>query len=236
MEVKLPKLNELKVDWQGVTVELLGTFLFALGIGIVSLQYIEAESSQPASQLLAIFSPLVVGGLLALLVTIFAKFGVAHFNPAVSLANFVIGEISVVNWILYTITQVIGAVLGTRLAAAIFGGGKFGFGDPANIIKNVESVGLGAITIASLEAFGTFLLVSAVIYAVKAKVAPHMAGLVIGLALALAIFLTQQFTTGLINPAISLSYGMPAIYVFAPLLGGVFAALLHILLSVWKAR
>lgn len=152
-----------------------------------------------------------------------------HVNPAVSIAMLVSGKLSVKDFIGYVVAQVLGAIAGAALLG-VFLGWDCGFG--ANGLYNADVV-LSLV----IECVLTFVFVL-VILGVTAKTDnAAVAGLVIGLSLTLVHILGIHFTGTSVNPARSFGPALFAggdalanvwVFIVAPLVGGVLAAL------VWK--
>lgn len=152
-----------------------------------------------------------------------------HVNPAVSIAMLVSGKLSVKDFIGYVAAQVLGAIAGAALLG-VFLGWDCGFG--ANGLYNADVV-LSLV----IECVLTFVFVL-VILGVTAKTDnAAVAGLVIGLSLTLVHILGIHFTGTSVNPARSFGPALFAggdalanvwVFIVAPLVGGVLAAL------VWK--
>jgi glycerol uptake facilitator protein len=139
---------------------------------------------------------------LGVLVYALAASSGAHFNPAVTVAQFAIRQIRGRDAAFYVVFQLVGGLLAALLVKAIF----HDAGAPANwgataINKHVVQGGspwLGAIA----EAIGTFMLMWAVMaVAVNPKGEKHFAGLVIGGALGLAVMVVGPATGAGLNPA-----------------------------------
>lgn len=152
-----------------------------------------------------------------------------HVNPAVSIAMLVSGKLSAKDFVGYVVAQVLGAIVGAALIG-VFLGWDCGFG--ANSLYNAD-VALSLV----IECVLTFVFVL-VILGVTAKTDnAAVAGLVIGLSLTLVHILGIHFTGTSVNPARSFGPALFAggdalanvwVFVVAPLVGGVLAAL------VWK--
>ena len=152
-----------------------------------------------------------------------------HVNPAVSIAMLVSGKLSAKDFVGYVVAQVLGAIVGAALIG-VFLGWDCGFG--ANGLYNAD-VALSLV----IECVLTFVFVL-VILGVTAKTDnAAVAGLVIGLSLTLVHILGIHFTGTSVNPARSFGPALFAgcdalanvwVFVVAPLVGGVLAAL------VWK--
>jgi len=97
--------------------EALGTMLLlacVVGSGIMA----QGLTHDPALALLC--DTLATGALLTVLILIFSPVSGAHFNPAVTLAMFMRGEITAARALLYGASQIVGGVCGTWLAHAMF--------------------------------------------------------------------------------------------------------------------
>lgn len=153
-----------------------------------------------------------------------------HINPAVSIAMLVAGKMTLSDFIGYVIAQFAGATLG---AAALRGvlGPESSLG--ANGLYN-SNIGASLI----IEIVLTFVFVFAILGVTSKEKDSSVSGLVIGLTLVLVHVLGIHFTGTSVNPARSfgpaLFVGGEAlssvwVFILAPLVGGVVAAL------VWKA-
>lgn len=153
-----------------------------------------------------------------------------HINPAVSLAMLMNGKMTVKDFIGYAAAQFAGGICG----AAILGylaGWDCGFGAnglyQGDVLKSLI-----------VEMILTFVFVLAVLGATAKMENSRVAGLVIGLSLTLVHIFGIHFTGTSVNPARSFGPALFAggealsnvwVFLVAPLMGGVVAAL------VWKA-
>ena len=97
--------------------EALGTGLLVttvVGSGIMA----QRLTDDVALQLLA--NTLPTGAILVVLITVLGPLSGAHFNPAVTLAFRLRGDLSTTHALAFVVAQVVGAVLGTWLAHAMF--------------------------------------------------------------------------------------------------------------------
>lgn len=159
-----------------------------------------------------------------------------HINPAVSIAVLVSGKISVKDFIGYVVAQFLGAIAGAGLLMAIIGK-DMGLG--ANGLYN-DSIGKSIL----IEIILTFVFVIAILGVTSKPEFGNVAGLVIGLTLTLVHIFGIFFTGTSVNPARSfgpaLFMGGDAladvwVFIVAPLIGGVLAALVYKFLSSEKA-
>lgn len=157
----------------------------------------------------------------------------AHLNPAVSLAMLIDGRMSVVDCIGYIIAQLVGAIAGAGVLIGFLGSNKAlgtnGYGD-------ASALGTNAGQAFAVETVLTFIFVL-VILGVTAKAEyANIAGLVIGISLAAIVITGLPFTGTSVNPARSFGPALLAggealsqvwLFIVAPLVGGVLAALVH---------
>ena len=158
-----------------------------------------------------------------------------HINPAVSIAMLVSGKLSIADFIGYIVAQFAGATAGAAVIMALVGK-ESGLG--ANALYN-DSIGLSIL----VEIILTFVFVIAILGVTSKVENSSVAGIVIGLTLTLVHILGISFTGTSVNPA--RSFG-PAIllggdalscvwvFIVAPLVGGVLAALVYKFLAAEK--
>lgn len=160
-----------------------------------------------------------------------------HINPAVSIAMLVSGKLSIKDFIGYLIAQFAGATAGAAVLMA-FVGKESGLGANALYEGNI------ALSIL-IEIILTFVFVIAILGVTSKIENSAVSGIVIGLTLTLVHILGISFTGTSVNPA--RSFG-PALFVggdalanvwvflVAPLVGGVLAALVYKFLDSKKAE
>ncbi|MDR2822331.1 MAG: aquaporin [Acholeplasmatales bacterium] len=164
----------------------------------------------------------------------------AHVNPAVSLAMAISGKLSWKDFILYVLSQLVGAFLGACLLLTITTDGiRNGIllGTNSSLHENVGEI----INSVIVETILTFVFVSTILSITHNKKNSSIAPLVIGLVLLLVHLFGFNVTGTSVNPARSFGPALLAyfvngstvpllvlpIFVGAPLLGGVLAALLY---------
>ncbi len=209
--------------------ELVGTFL---------LVFIGGGAGVLAPSGTGMLIPALAHGLaLFIIVSVGGGISGAHVNPAVTLSLASIGKFSWLRVPGYLVAQFIGAGLGALAVAGIYG-------TEASVAPTLaKGVGLGTGLLA--EALGAGILVLAVVAAAADKrtsLPNGFAGLVIGLALAAAIFVVGPITGAGVNPALALSpYAVDSLfhhmqplgvnqlaaYLAGPIVGGVIAAFLY---------
>lgn len=204
--------------------EFIGTFVlvfFACGTAVVTGCSVE---NGPAYLMTALAFGLVI---VAMAYSI-GNISGCHINPAVSIAMLVSGRMTVKDFIGYVIAQFLGAIAGAAALMA-FVGKESGLG--TNGLYN------GDILLSILiEVILTFVFVIAILGVTSKVENSAVAGLVIGLSLTLVHILGIYFTGTSVNPARSfgpaLFVGGDAlanvwVFIVAPLIGGVLAALVY---------
>jgi MIP family channel proteins len=172
---------------------------------------------------------------LGVLVYALAASSGAHFNPAITAAQFAIRQISARDAAAYILFQLVGGVLAGLLVLLLFhhAGASVNYGATAVNAKVIAngSPWLGLIA----EAAGTFILMWAVMaVAVNPRGEKDFAGLVIGGALGLAVMVFGPATGAGLNPArwlgpalVSGEYADFWIFIVGPVAGALLAALAY---------
>ena len=151
-----------------------------------------------------------------------------HINPAVSIAMLVSGKMNGKDFAGYVVAQFVGAIVGAGILAYIFGtGSAFGTNGlfEGSVLKSLI-----------IEVILTFVFVLAILGVTSKTENGAVAGIVIGLSLTLVHILGIGLTGTSVNPARSfgpaLIKGGAAlanvwVFIVAPLVGGVLAALAY---------
>lgn len=205
--------------------EFIGTLvlvLFACGVAAVTGCSAQADAAY-------ILTALAFGGVIIAMAYSIGNVSGCHINPAVSIAVLINGGMSGKDFVGYIIAQFLGAIAGAAILMALIGTemglGANGLFD-ASIAKSLI-----------IEIILTFVFVLAVLGATSKTENAKVAGLVIGGALTLVHLLGIYFTGTSVNPARSfgpaLMLGGDAlanvwVFILAPFIGGILAAL------VWK--
>ncbi len=151
-----------------------------------------------------------------------------HINPAVSIAMLVSGKLSVTDFVGYVVAQFAGATAGAAALMAFIG--KQGNLGANGLFEDDILKSLG------IEVILTFVFVLAILGVTSKVKNGAVAGIVIGLTLTLVHILGISFTGTSVNPARSfgpaLFVGGDAlanvwVFIVAPLVGGVLAALVY---------
>ncbi|NLG05829.1 MAG: MIP family channel protein [Clostridia bacterium] len=163
-----------------------------------------------------------------------------HVNPAVSLAMFLSGKLSVKDFIGYVVAQFIGGIAGAAILAFLFGSTE-SLG--ANGFESYSALNATLAQAFVLEVILTFLFVFTIIGVTSKVEFSSISGLIIGLALTLVHILGIPFTGTSVNPARSfgpaLLTGSDAliqvwVFILAPLIGGALAAFAYNMLRQKK--
>jgi glycerol uptake facilitator protein len=213
--------------------EFLGTFALVFFITITVSLYVTppVNGVQPFID----FSVIGLVHLLALfmLIQTLAVVSGAHFNPAVTLALFVIRQIRTADAVIYWMCQFAGGIAAALATKAIVTdeGRAVHYGAPA-VSSHITIFGGFC-----CEAIGTFFLVWAIVgVAVNPQAVKAWAGLAIGGTLGLAVMALGPLTGGSFNPArafgpalVGHSFPPSAIkwilvYILGPAVGGVVSA------------
>ncbi len=206
--------------------EFLGTFLLVLaGTAVV----VAGGLNQGVFDGLA--PALAFGLMLVALVTALGHISGCHLNPAVTLGLAASRKFPISHVPAYLAAQFGGAVVAALTVWAAYGdkARDLGLGSPS------PAAGAGILRTGFVEAVITFLLVLVIVsVATDDRVPSAAAGLAVGFALFAAISIGGTVTGGSVNPARALgpmlvagSFPQWAVYLIAPVIGGVVAALLY---------
>lgn len=149
--------------------ELVGTAMLlatVVGSGIMG------ETLSPDNDAIALLgNTLATGAILVVLIMMFGPISGAHFNPAVTVAFLIRGEIEAKDAILYVLAQLLGALLGVLVAHGMF--------DQALLQVSEQTRTGSALWFA--ESVATFGLVSTIllVLAFRADAVPYAVGLYI---------------------------------------------------------
>lgn len=151
-----------------------------------------------------------------------------HINPAVSIAMFISGKMTLKEFIAYLCSQFIGGIAGGAMLLAIFGKDS-GLGTNG-LYHNDIWISL------FIEIILTFVFVISIMGVTSKPEYSNIAGLVIGLSLTLVHIFGIYFTGTSVNPARSFGPAIFAggdaftnvwVFIIAPLVGGTLAALVY---------
>ena len=220
----------MRSAWNGVIAEVVGTFLFFfVGIGAIGALHVvnAGKAIDPAADL--VVAALAHGIALAVLVSALGAVSGAHFNPAVTFAVWVSGNIPSRRALAYVLAQLIGGILAALAVRAVFPGDLF----PSLGIPALWS-GIGQIGGILVEAVLTVVLVIAVFGTAIDPRAPKVGGLAIGFAVAADILMGGLITGAAMYPArwfgpaaVTMNWDNFSVWIIGPLLGAGAAALLY---------
>src|ERR1700716_1444824 len=160
-----------------------------------------------------------------------------HMNPAVTVGVLAAGAMGVGEAIGYIVSQLIGGVAGALLLRTVLGGAATGLGMPA--LAHNLALGATSLTITPeagfmIEAVLAFFLVTVVLSTAVAGRAGNLAPLAIGMTLTLNIIMGGALTGAAFNPARALgpmvatgNFSDAWLYLAAPIVGAIVAAILH---------
>jgi MIP family channel proteins len=164
-----------------------------------------------------------------------------HFNPAVTVGVLAAGAMRTGEAIGYIVSQLIGGIAGALFLSAVLGGAETGLGAPA--LAHDLALGATSLTITPaagfmIEAVLGFFLVTVVLGTAVAGRAGSLAPLAIGMTLTLNIIMGGALTGAAFNPARALgpmvatgNFNDAWLYLTAPIVGAIIAAILHTVLA-----
>ncbi|MFZ9385823.1 MAG: MIP/aquaporin family protein, partial [Candidatus Limnocylindrus sp.] len=160
-----------------LSAELIGTFLF---IAVGGAAVISDAQTGGAVGLLGI--SLTFGLVITALSTAFGPISGGHFNPAVTVAFWLVGKIRTIEGIRYIGVQIVGAILAGLALKLAFGGfdgepSVYGFAGGATPLP---SMGPGTPLLIGIEAMLTAVVVYAVLLAAADARAPQVGALYVG--------------------------------------------------------
>lgn len=227
------------MDVRKLVAEAVGTALLvfcAVGVATLCFGFALTGSSVAAG---VVATALAFGLVLLVLAYALGPISGCHINPAVTVGFLAAGRISVTEAAGYWTAQVVGGIAGAGLLRALFAGAKgystskVGLGADGYGDASMVHLGAGGAFVA--EAVLTFLFVFVVLAVTRSAAWPQLGGVAIGLALTTVHLIGIPLTGTSVNPARSIG---PALFVggdalsqlwlfiAAPLVGGVMAALL----------
>jgi aquaporin Z len=205
--------------------ELVGTFvLMFCGIGAA---VIDGDKLGPVGISLAFGLTLVA------MVYAIGPISGCHINPAVTIGLAVAGRAKWSDVPGYVVAQIVGGIAGAGALLLIVPGGIAG---AANTLQGSYGMTAGILT----EALLTMVLVLTVLGATSKSAPAGLAGIPIGLALAVTNFVAIPVTNASINPVRSIGPALYSgggdavsqlwIFIVAPVVGGIVAALVYSLI------
>ena len=210
--------------------EFIGTFVLVFAITLSVSLFINPQGTGSDWAVVGLVHFLV----LFMIVMTIGSISGGHVNPAVTLALLALRKIRPNDAAVYILVQLAGAVAGALMT-------KFLLIDD---LADQQNVGVPSLNLSILggdfqgfiaELVGTFFLVWAVVaVAVNPRASRDWSGLAIGGTLGFAVLILGPLTGGSLNPArwfgpalVSGEWNTPLLYIFAPIVGGVLAALTY---------
>jgi aquaporin Z len=219
----------------GVATESFGFKLFGgrLGIGL---------SGSIAAGVVA--TALAFGLVLVALVYAIGPISGCHINPAVTLGFVASGRMKLVEGVAYIVAQVAGGIAGAYLlywmftTSPLYSKGTQGLGTDGYGRQSLLHVSQGGAFL--IEVVITAIFVSVVLFATHKAAIQGAAGVAIGFALVIVHLIGIPLTGTSVNPARSLGPALVVggtalsqvwVFLVAPLVGAIVAALIHLLLA-----
>lgn len=153
-----------------------------------------------------------------------------HINPAISLAFFMRGDLSLKDLIGYIVAQCIGALLWAGLVMMLAS-------DPSTLAANQVMAGYSVLSVLIAEAVFTALFIFVIFGATAKDGAGHLAWLIIGLTLTMGIMAIAPISNAALNPARAfgpamLVGGQPLTELWLFIVGPAWGALIAV--ALWK--
>lgn len=143
------------------------------------------------------FSPLAIGGILMIMTYAYWPISGAHFNPAISVANWLSGRVLKLEIAPYIAAQVVAAVLGSLVAGFLLSTMQASLPEPRllDVVPAfvAEFIGTSALVLIYLQ-----------ITHQNSKNAHPYSGLAIGATLTTFIYAVNNISGGIFNPAIAI--------------------------------
>ena len=167
-----------------------------------------------------------------ILVSVFGKYSMAHFNPAVTIGFAITRHAKWSEVPTYLVAQGMGSILGSVFVL-------YTLGHYADLGLNRPDYSLDLVTFFSIEVLATILLMGGILCIVSTKVHGVVAGLVVGSVVAFDVWFFGPISGASMNPIRSLAPAIATgimndiwLYITAPLLGVLPPALLY----RWRKR
>ena len=213
--------------------EFIGTFTLVL-VGCGTAMLVGCDSASGCGYILTAFAfGLVIVGMAYCVGNVSG----CHINPAVSLAVLISGKMSVPDFFLYFVSQVLGAISGAACLKIIFSLGQVT--DKTGGLGSNGLVGVGGNAVAGLivEILLTFIFVLVILGVTDSK-AGHgsFGGVVIGFSLVMVHILGIGLTGTSVNPARSIGPAIFAggdalaslwVFIVGPFVGAALAAVIY---------
>ena len=225
----------MELEQKGISAylaELIGTFLLVFFITSVVVLFVSTGTSTSFGTDMAVVG-FVQGLALFGVICMFGAVSGGHFNPAVTLAAWLIKKISLIDGVIYILAQLSGAVLGALLTKALLldegRATHYGAGSISGLLS-------GNIAGAAVEAIGVFALVMVILAVVFSKKSMKDWGpLAIGTTFVFIVMVGGPLTGACYNPArwfgaalVSNEWGGVWPYLVGPIVGSIAAVLVYV--------
>ncbi len=190
---QVSRLNGLSSNQKKFFAELIGTFVivvFATGSVVLDIKY--------AGTFGLWFVALAPAVAVAVMVYVFGKISMAHFNPAVTIGYLVTKHMPKNLLLVYFAAEIIGAFLGSIFV-------KYVIGMEANLGANAPDYHFPLPLIFGIEILTTALLMAVILVVVHTKGLRGFSGIAIGGIIGLDIFFFSFISGASMNPARSLA-------------------------------
>lgn len=214
-------MNNMRYFLNKAISEVIGTFAIVFfGCGAITL------SSQLSLKDEVLFIPLIFGAVVSVMIYALGHISGAHFNPAVTIAFAAVKRFPKSEVILYIVSQVLGAILGSLAI-------NFIFSDPSTLGATIPSIATSkAFFVEALLTFFLMLVIMSV--ATDSRAVGMLAGIAIGFTVFIDAAVGGYFTGASMNPARSIGPALVEgnltslwLYIVAPSVGAVLAALTY---------
>ena len=219
--------------------EFIGTFALVFFVTAAVSLYVTPGTPQDPSPFIdfSVIGLVHVFVLFMLIQTLAVASG-AHFNPAVTVAMTALRQIKPVDAVIYIVVQLAGAIAGALVTKALLEDE----GDPVSYGATLVSEGRlqgDVLPAMAAELIGTFFLVWVIVgVAVNPRAAKDWAAFAIGATLGMLVMVIAPLTGAGFNPARSFGPGLVSgefggadtfllVYVLAPVVGAVIAAIAY---------
>lgn len=170
----------------------------------------------------------------------------AHLNPAVTVGAWLAGRLPGKDVVPYIIAQIVGAIVGAAFIYLAASGRAQGYDIAAtglgqNSWDPVEGFSVGSVFL--IEVVATFIFVAVILGVTHPRQETMLAGLVIGLTLAILHFAFIPISGNSVNPARSIgpalfvggeALGQVWLYIVAPLIGGALAGIVARVNAIYR--
>jgi aquaporin Z len=215
-------ITKLSENQRRFFAEVIGTFVVVVcATGSV---VINAQSGGKIGLWFEAFAPFVA---VSLMVYLFGKISMAHFNPAVTVALLITRHMPARLLPLYLGAELVGALLASLFVRIVIG-------DEANLGANRPNYEFSIPAMVGIEALATAILVSMILVVVHTKGLRGFGGLAIGAMIFFDIFFLSFISGASMNPIRSLapavlsgSMGDLWLYWSAPFIGAAIAAAIY---------